>query len=707
MKPVIIAEKPSQAKAYAEAFTVERKEKTYIELTKDSIFPNGAYITWGIGHLVELKLPQNTEEQVNTWNLSNLPYLPKKYEFKVSEGKNAQFNSVKKLCREAEFIINGCDVDREGSNIFYLILNHAGITNKKIKRLWINSLESEEVRKGFEQLQSNEKDVLMYEEARARMVSDYLIGMNLSPLYTLKLKNLGLDNMVFGIGRVQTPTLYMIYQRHMEIENFKSKPYYEIHGEFDKDNQSYIGKMKFKEEDRSKAEDIINGIGEHPSGIVSSIEKTLKKQQSPKLHSLSTLQTIANKRWKYSPKKTLQIMQALYEKKLVSYPRTDTQHITEQEFNYLKERLTDYFNIFNTNMDIVYPDSRKRYVDNSKVQEHYAIILTKNSASVNLGILSVEEKNIFKEIYSTTIAMFLADYEYETTTLITVVNQHEFFTSGRIDKKLGWKELFNNPKESADPDKLPAVNENDNVGATIKLHEGMTQPPKLYTEGQLINLMKSCGKVVEDKEDIEILKTIEGIGTEATRADVIDKLKHHEYITVIKNTVNVTEKGIVLCKAVSGTLLSSPEMTAKWEKSLKNISSEKMTFAGFIEGIHKYLTHQVNVVDQELEKNDLLSSLKKIKTENSYGTCPKCKNGEVIKRKSKTGYIYPCPKQECKFIIFGKVFGKILTETTVKELINNGKTKTKIKGFVSKAGKKYDAKLEMNEQYEVKLNFDK
>lgn len=707
MKPVIIAEKPSQAKAYAEAFTVERKEKTYIELTKDNIFPNGAYITWGIGHLVELKLPQNTKEQVNTWDLSNLPYLPKNYEFKVSEGKNAQFNSVKKICREAEFIINGCDVDREGSNIFYLILNHAGITNKKIKRLWINSLESEEVREGFEQLQSNEKDVLMYEEARARMVSDYLIGMNLSPLYTLKLKKLGLDNMVFGIGRVQTPTLYMIYQRHMEIENFKSKPYYEIHGQFDKDNQSYIGKMKFKEEDRSKAEDIINGIGEHTLGIVSSIEKTLKKQQSPKLHSLSTLQTTANKRWKYSPKKTLQIMQALYEKKLVSYPRTDTQHITEQEFNYLKERLTDYFKIFNTDMNIIYPGPRKRYVDNSKVQEHYAIILTKNSASVNLNSLSVEEKNIFQEIYSTTIAMFLADYEYETTTLITVVNQHEFFTSGRIDKKLGWKELFNNPKESADSDKLPDVNENDNVRATIKQHEGMTQPPKLYTEGQLINLMKSCGKVVEDKEDIEILKTIEGIGTEATRADVIDKLKHHEYITVIKNTVNVTEKGIVLCKAVSGTLLSSPEMTAKWEKSLKNISSEKMTFAGFIEGIHKYLTHQVNVVDQELEKNDLLSSLKKIKTENSYGTCPKCKNGEVIKRKSKTGYIYPCSQQECKFIIFGKVFGKSLPETTIKELVNNGKTKAKIKGFVSKVGKKYDAKLEMNEQYEVKLNFDK
>ena len=707
MKPVIIAEKPSQAKAYAEAFKVKNKDRTYIELGSDDIFPNGAYITWGIGHLVELKLPQDTKSEVNTWNLSNLPYLPKQYEYKVSDGKSAQFNSIKRLCKDAEYIINGCDVDREGSNIFYLILDHAGIKNKTIKRLWINSLEADEVRKGFKNLQSNEKDILMYEEARARMVSDYLIGMNLSPLYTIKMRNLGLDNMVFGIGRVQTPTLYMIYQRQQEIDNFKSEPYYEVHGKFKKDEESYTGKMKFKETDRNKAEAIVNDMSDATVGIVSGVEKTLKKQQSPKLHSLSTLQTTANKRWKYSPKQTLKIMQSLYEKKLVSYPRTDTQHITDQEFNYLKERLDDYRSIYNLDMEIVYHEPRKRFVDGSRVQEHYAIILTKQSASVKLDQLSEQEKNIFKEIYSTTMAMFLPDYEYETTTLITAVNQYEFFTSGRVDKKLGWKTLFKQASDKEDTEKLPDLTEGEQVQATINLHEGMTQPPKLFTEGQLINLMKTCGKVVEDQEDVEILKTVEGIGTEATRADVIDKLKHHEYIEVVKNIVNITDKGQLLCQAVTGTLLSSPEMTAKWEKTLKNISQQTMTFTGFIEGIHKYITHQVNVVDEELQKNNVSSLLEKTKKENSYGQCPKCQKSEIVKRKAKVGNIYPCSNEDCDFIIFGKMFGRNLPDNTVKELIEKGQTQSKVKGFISKAGKKYDAYLEMNKEYSVRLKFDK
>ncbi|MDN5906933.1 MAG: DNA topoisomerase III [Staphylococcus equorum] len=707
MKPVIIAEKPSQAKAYAEAFKVKKKDKTYIELVSDDIFPNGAYITWGIGHLVELKLPQDTTSEVNTWNLSNLPYLPKQYEYKVSDGKSAQFNSIKRLCKDAEYIINGCDVDREGSNIFYLILDHAGIKNKTIKRLWINSLEADEVRKGFKNLQSNEKDILMYEEARARMVSDYLIGMNLSPLYTIKMRNLGLDNMVFGIGRVQTPTLYMIYQRQQEIDTFKSEPYYEVHGKFKKDEESYTGKMKFKETDRNKAEAIVNDMSDATVGIVSGVEKTLKKQQSPKLHSLSTLQTTANKRWKYSPKQTLKIMQSLYEKKLVSYPRTDTQHITDQEFNYLKERLDDYRSIYNLDMEVVYHEPRKRFVDGSRVQEHYAIILTKQSASIKLDQLSEQEKNIFKEIYTTTMAMFLPDYEYETTTLITAVNQYEFFTSGRVDKKLGWKTLFKQENDKEDTEKLPDLTEGEQVQATINLHEGMTQPPKLFTEGQLINLMKTCGKVVEDQEDVEILKTVEGIGTEATRADVIDKLKHHEYIKVVKNIVNITDKGQLLCQAVTGTLLSSPEMTAKWEKTLKNISQQTMTFTGFIEGIHKYITHQVDVVDEELQKNNVSSVLEKTKKENSYGQCPKCQKSEIVKRKAKVGNIYPCSNEDCDFIIFGKMFGRSLPDNTVKELIEKGQTQSKVKGFISKAGKKYDAYLEMNKEYSVRLKFDK
>lgn len=705
MTTVIIAEKPSQAKAYAEAFSVKNRTKTYIELDSCDTFKNGAYLTWGIGHLIELKLPQDMSSEVNTWHLSNLPFLPKRYEYKVSDGKSAQFNTIKKLCKDADLLINGCDVDREGSNIFYLILKHAGIKHTPIKRLWINSLEVEEVKKGFNNLMDNRKDLLMFEEAKARMVSDYLIGMNLSPLYTLKLQSLGLNNMVFGIGRVQTPTLYMIYERYKAIENFKSEPYYEIHGVFHKNDTQYTGKMKLKETDKSKVDVIYQHLQNETMGTVIKVNQQEKAQQSPKLHSLSTLQTTANKKWKYSPKKVLEIMQKLYEKKIVSYPRTDTQYITDQEFNYLKANLSDYFNLYNIEETIHYDQPRKRYVNNAEVQEHYAIILTKNSAKVNLDTLSQEERHIFGEIYHTTIAMFLPDYQYEKTEVITQVADHDFYSTGTVDKHLGWKSLFKQQEKDKE-DKLPLLQENDRVQANTNIYEGMTQPPKPFTEGQLINLMKTCGKYVEDSEDTDILKEIEGIGTEATRADVIDKLKHHEYIKVSKNIVEITDKGILLCKAITGTLLSSPEMTAKWEIALKGISNQTMNFETFISNIERYITHQMQVVDDEFKKNNIADSVKSLNMSTHIAECPKCHEGMIFKKKTKRkGDIYPCTNDECKFIIFGNISGRTITPDIVKQLCTEKETNDYIKGFKSQKGNTFEAKLIIGDDYKVKLKF--
>ena len=602
MSVVIIAEKPSQAKAYAEAFNVKNRTKTHIELQACDTFQDGAIITWGIGHLVELKLPQETSAEVNTWDLNNLPYLPEKFEYKVSDKKGTHFNAVKGLLQKADLIINGCDVDREGSNIFYLILQHAGIHNKEIKRLWINSLEVDEVRKGFNNLLDNSKDLLMFQEAKARMVSDYLIGMNLSPLYSKKLQNLGLEREVFGIGRVQTPTLYMIYKRYKEIEDFKPENFYEIHATFEKSDIAYQGKMKLRETNKAIVLEKLEHIRNETSGRVTAIDKQKRQQAAPKLHSLSTLQTKANKKWKYSPKDTLKTMQGLYEKKLVTYPRTDSQFITDQEFKYLKDNLDRYLQIYNLQPRIEYKKPRKRFVDGSKVQEHYAIILTKNVKKTDIQGLNEKESNIFREIYNTTISMFLPDYECETTEVITTIKNYEFHSKGKIDLAQGWRELFKNDpeKEQSTEEILPKLFEDDIVSAKPEMYEGITKPPNLYTEGQLINLMKNCGKQLEDQDDTDILKDVEGIGTEATRADVIEKLQSHNYIKVTKNKVEITQKGILLCNAVSGTLLSSAEMTAKWEKALKNISNSKMDFKTFIANIGKYLHHQINVIDEEL-----------------------------------------------------------------------------------------------------------
>lgn len=708
MTTVIIAEKPSQAKAYAEAFKVKSKTKTYIELEPCTTFQDGAFITWGIGHLVELKKPQETSGQVNTWDLNNLPYLPSDYEYKVSKGKTEQFNAIKRLLKQAKIVINACDVDREGSNIFYLILDHAGIKNKEIKRLWINSLEVEEVQKGFNSLLDNKKDLLMYQEAKARMVSDYLIGMNLSPLYTLKFQMHGLNQDVFGIGRVQTPTLYMIFQRHKEIEDFKPEKFYEIHGIFSKENHEYKGKMKVKDTDKSVILEKLNHIQNESQAIVTSIDKQEKKQLAPRLHSLSSLQTTANKKWKYSPKQTLKIMQTLYEKKLVTYPRTDSQYITEQEFKYLQDHLTQYLDIYDLNPKIAYKEPRKRFVDGAKVQEHYAIVLTRSVNQTQIRNLNEVESNIFKEIYNTTLSMFLEDYEYQTTEVVTSIKDYDFYSKGKIDRNLGWKTLFQaDPvEEKQKEDTLPELKKNDIVNAKPYLYEGVTKPPGHYTEGQLINLMKTCGKFLEDKEDTDILKDVEGIGTEATRADVIEKLQKHEYIKVTKNKVEVTKKGILLCNAIQGTLLSSAEMTAKWEKALKNISSEKMDFRKFIANIEKYITHQTESIDEDFKKNSVVNYIEDVSQDKGIGDCPKCQQARVEKRKSKKGTVfYACNSNECKFVIFESISGGKLTQTHVKELITNKKTKDKIKGFKSKKGKSFSAYIELNEEYKTQFKF--
>ncbi|EGQ26216.1 DNA topoisomerase TopB [Sporosarcina newyorkensis 2681] len=318
---LILAEKPSQAKAYAEAFTVKSRQKTHIELAQSQLFPQGAIITWGIGHLVELKEPKAYDNRWSRWTLGSLPILPERYEFQIAKGKYEQFQAVKRLIRATDIVINACDVDREGSNIFYSIYNMIGARNQTIKRLWINSLEVDEVRKGFANLRDNRQDLLLYEEAKARQISDWLVGMNGSRLYTLLLKAKGIQE-VFPIGRVQSPTVYLIYQRQREIESFVSEPFFEVEALFTSEHGKYKGKAKVKEPMREIVQELLakHQIQPNTPGVVTSVTHTDKRMPPPQLHSLSTLQATANRRWKTSPANVLKTMQTLYEKKLVTYP---------------------------------------------------------------------------------------------------------------------------------------------------------------------------------------------------------------------------------------------------------------------------------------------------------------------------------------------------------------------------------------------------
>lgn len=713
MKYILLAEKPSQAKAYADAFTISKRERTYIELKPCSTFPEGATVTWGIGHLVSLKMPQEYKEEWGKWNLKNLPIIPDEFEFKVSTDKKAQFNTVKKLFNECQTgtktcLVNCTDIDREGSNIFYSIYNQTGTKNKNIKRLWINSLENDEIRKGFNNLHDNKKDLLMYAEAKTRQVADWLVGINASQLYTLLLQQKGL-NTSLSVGRVQSPTVYMIYQRQKEIEEFVPKPFFELFSNFTHSNGEYEGKAKVKEENKEKILSLLekNDLLDLKSdeAKIKEVSKQLKKEKSPKLHSLSSLQTKANKSWKYSPAKVLEVMQSLYEKKIVSYPRTDCNFITDSEFDYLSSNLEKYQSLLNIKFESK-KEKNKRYVDGKKVQEHYAIIPTKNVPNESaIEKLTTEEKNIFYEVLKTTLAMFHKDYEFEETKITTVVKEIDFFTKGKVEVDKGWKELFLSEKE-VDYEKkdsitvLPSVEKEDLVVSVLEVKEGVTTPPKAFTEGGLINLMKTAGKMVDDVEDSDILKEIEGIGTEATRSGIIETIKRNDYIEVNKNIVSVTDKGIILCEAIEGSLLSSPSMTAKWESYLKKIGEGNGSQETFLSNIEKFLITTINEAPEKI--GTLENIINETNKENEVSSCPSC-NGSIEDK----GKFYGCSgyRQGCKVTFPKKLAGKTITKSNIKSLCTKKET-NKLKGFKSKKGKSFEAKLILNEENQVKFSFD-
>ncbi|MFS0604938.1 DNA topoisomerase III [Peribacillus frigoritolerans] len=711
---VILSEKPSQARAYSEAFSVKKRDKTSIELNPCSTFPSGAIITWGIGHLVELKEPKEYKTEWGSWNLSSLPILPNKYEFKVASGKSEQFNAVKKLFLNADTIINACDQDAEGSNIFYSIYHMTGAKNKVIKRLWVNSLEVDEVRKGFTNLTDNQKDLLLYNRAKTRQIADWLVGMNGSRLYTLLLQQKGLKESL-SIGRVQSPAVYLIYQRQLEIENFVPKPFFEIEADFTAAQGKYKGKAKIKSE---KKEEVLNILNQHritgkDKGFVKSVTKKEIRTKSPKLHALSTLQTVANKKWKYSPKQVLDTVQKLYDKKILSYPRTDTQFITDSEFAYLSKNLESYQDIIKNAFKVASREPKKRYVDGSKVQEHYAIIPTKTIPSnVTLQGLSPEERNIYFEVLNTTLAMFHEDYVYEETKVITDVNQLDFETTGKTEISKGWKELFNIPIEDEKESKkdaiqaLPRLKKDECVESIVKMKEGVTSPPKPYTEGQLIPMMKTCGKTVENEDEIEILKEIEGLGTEATRSGIIETIKKQQYIEVKKNIVNITEKGKILCQSIEGNLLSSPSMTAKWETYLKKIGNGTGSQEAFLGNIAKFIHKLLEEVPEQLKTESITQSIETVQQSDIIAPCPACKKGNISFKRS----FYGCSEYAngCKQTIPSQMLGKKVTEKHVKDLCTKKKTSV-IKGMKPKAKEKkpFDASLILKDDGSIGFEFAK
>ncbi|MGM9987464.1 MAG: DNA topoisomerase III [Bacillaceae bacterium] len=709
---LIIAEKPDQGLKIAAPFSFKKKDG-YVEIQPCLQFPQGAYLTWAIGHLCELVAPEVYDEKWKKWNISTLPMIPTRFMHVVSKGKYKQFAIIKQLVHDSKVseIIMAGDCEREGEHIVRLILSVSGNT-KPTKRLWISSLTENAVLKGFENLLEEEETRNIYFEAYSRACADWLVGMNASRVYTLLLQHAGIHD-VFSVGRVQTPTLALIVKREKEIASFVSEPFWEVFAKFKMDSHLYEGKWHKDNDSRITSEEMAKKIAafcEGKEAVVTDVEKERKEFQPPFLYNLSSLQGDANKRYKMSPQKTLDTAQKLYVKGIISYPRSDSSFVTKEEaqgFELILEKIKQipvYAPFFPLAKETIIND--KRYVNEKKVTDHYAIIPTEQVP--NISKLTTEEQQIYDLIVRSLLAAHCEKAIFDYTTIHTVVEGRATFVSkGKVKVQDGWRRVkYINEKEEEKEAVLPPI-EKDQSGIvkSVKVKSGKTQPPKRYTEGQLIAVMKTAGKHVEDESLMKVLNRTEGLGTEATRAGIINVLKQRKYIDVKKNQVFATEKGMLLIDAIGAQLLASPEMTAKWEQRLHEIGEGTATASNFMEQVKKLTAKIIEDAQKEavtwdfnaynIEQISKQSSLSKgtYKERKKVGKCMQC-GGDMIDM----GKFYGCANygnKKCTFSISKKILGKTISQKNVRLLLKGEPTEV-IKGF-KKDDNVFDAKVKWND----------
>ncbi|NRD80505.1 DNA topoisomerase III [Bacillus sp. BRMEA1] len=701
---VVIAEKPDQGSALASVFK-HKKQNGFIEIFPNDIFPEGAYVTWAIGHICQLVPPEKYQPEWKKWTLDNLPMIPEQFSYEVSKDKANQFAAIKKLISNPQVteIIHAGDAGREGELIIRNILR---LTNckKPMKRLWISSLTPNSIRAGFKKLLEENETRNLYFEAYTRACADWIVGMNASRLYSLLLQKHGFSD-VFSVGRVQTPTLALIVKREWEIENFKVEPFWEVEAHFAVNGKKYKGKWQDDGETRIKTKELAEKIAAFCRDKPAEVNDVISERKEffpPQLFNLSSLQAEVNKRFKFSPKKTLDVLQQLYQKGNVSYPRSDSRYVTKEEANSFPDilnklsHLSDFESYFP--LPVASISENKRYVNEKKVTDHYAIIPTEQIP--NLQKLSSDERKIYELIVKSLIAAHYPKSIAEYTTVTSLVDgRAAFISKGKVQLEEGWRKVLNQ-KEQDDAPALPQLLKGEQ-GTTKKVdvREGQTQPPKRYTEGQLITLMKTAGKHIDDKELEKILAKTEGLGTEATRAGIITMLKDRLYIEVKKNLVYATAKAKILIEAVGGEILASPEMTAKWEQKLKEISEGAASPKTFMDQTKKMVHHLIDACAGQSEQWNFSKEVSenftpgkqrgKKKTAAKLGPCKKC-DGFIVDK----GSFFGCSnyqKNHCDFTISKKILGKNITQKMVKQLLTDGKTDF-IEGFIGKE-RNFNARL--------------
>ena len=637
-KILVLAEKPSVGRELAKVLNCNQGGNGCIMGSK-------YIVTWALGHLVTLADPEAYGERYKTWSLDNLPMLPGKMELVVIKETAKQFNIVKSLLKKADVdeLVIATDSGREGELVARWIIIKAGF-NKPIKRLWISSQTDKAIKDGFANLKPGREYENLYKSAECRAEADWLIGLNVTRALTCK------HNAQLSAGRVQTPTLAMIVERENEIKRFVPKDFWTINANVNgfaiawQDKQSGQTRIFNKQQ----AEDVLAKV-KGQSGEITEVKKEAKEEQPPLAYDLTELQRDANRKYGYSAKQTLGIMQKLYEThKIVTYPRTDSRHITEDIVPTLPERLKSIAVGPYAEAARALLKSRirttKRFVDNSKVTDHHAIIPTEQY--VTLGDLNSEERNIFDLIVKRFIAVLSPAFEYEQTTVKVSINGELFTAKGKIIKSKGWKSVYEGQRNNEEEDgeeqdqSLPDMKKGDKLKvSSVQLINGKTKPPARYTEATLLTAMEHPGKFIENDALREAMDKTSGLGTPATRADIIEKLFNSFSMERRGKEIHPTSKGIQLVDMVPVDL-KSPELTAKWEQKLALISKGRANPGEFVNEMKAYATKLVSnvIASSDVYKHENLTREK----------CPEC-GKYLLEVNGKKGKMLVCQDRECGY----------------------------------------------------------
>lgn len=616
---VCIAEKPSVARDIADVLGAKDKRDGYIE-------GNGYQVTWTFGHLCTLKEPHEYTPNWKSWSLGSLPMIPPRFGIKLISNPTyeRQFGVIEKLMQQADMIINCGDAGQEGELIQRWVMQKAG-ARCPVKRLWISSLTEEAIREGFAKLRDASDFQPLYEAGLSRAIGDWLLGMNATRLYTMKY---GQNKQVLSIGRVQTPTLALIVNRQLEIQNFVPKQSWELktvyrdttfsailkkseeelvlEAEKLKDNTATATATEKKEEDNRGIEpitdyerglEILEQIKNSPFTITD-VSKKNGKEAPLRLFDLTSLQVECNKKFGYSADETLKLIQSLYEKKVATYPRVDTTFLSDDIYPKcpgILKGLRDYA-VFTTPLEGTTLLKSKKVFDNSKVTDHHAIIPT---GQYPQGLTNMES-SVFDLIARRFIAVFYPDCKFATTTVFGEVENIEFKTTGRQILDPGWRVIFSTPttqpqeekEEKEDENVLPAFVKGENGPHLPSLNEKWTQPPRPYTEATLLRAMETAGKLVDNDELRDALKE-NGIGRPSTRAAIIETLFKRNYIRKEKKNLIATPTGVELIQIIHEELLKSAELTGLWEKKLREIEKKSFNAAQFLEELKQMVTEVV------------------------------------------------------------------------------------------------------------------